>query len=58
MTPAGELDHDNGLTAHVRERLERIVIQILEIASKCEGDRALQHELMQVAEQISEILGE
>jgi hypothetical protein len=56
--PVVELDRSNDLTPEVRERLERVVIQILEIASKCETNQALQHELMQVADQISEILGE
>lgn len=58
MIPVGGLDHGDGLTAEARERLERIVIQILEIASKCERNEAMQHELMQVADQISKILGE
>jgi hypothetical protein len=46
----------NGLTAEMRERLERIVIQLLEIATRREIDPALQDELMRLANQISALI--
>jgi hypothetical protein len=51
-TMAGE----NGLTAEMRERLERSVIQLLEIAARREFDPALQDELMRLADQISALI--
>lgn len=45
-----------GLTAEIRERLERIVIQLLEIGAKRELDPALQDELMRLADQITAVI--
>jgi hypothetical protein len=48
----------NGLTGEMRERLERIVIQLLEIAARRETDPALRDELMRLADQISALIEE
>jgi hypothetical protein len=54
----GEVGHGDDLTAEMREQLERIVIRLLDLASRC-GDRpALQHALMETADQISALLEE
>ena len=44
----------NGLTPEQRERLERIVVQLLEIAARC-SDPEIQHKLMQLADQLVEL---
>jgi hypothetical protein len=46
----------NGLTAKMRERLERIVIPLLEIAARRELDPALQNEFMRLADQVSSLI--
>jgi len=46
----------DGLTHEARERLERILIEIVTIASGCGG--TTQRKLMQLADQVSTILGE
>jgi hypothetical protein len=46
----------NGLTPEQRERLERIVIQLLEIAPRCK-DPEIQRELMRLADQLVELAG-
>jgi hypothetical protein len=56
MQHGGMSNHRNGLTAEMRERLERIVIELLAIAARREDDPALQHELMKVADKISAII--
>jgi DNA-binding TFAR19-related protein (PDSD5 family) len=58
MEMAGGGQINNGLTPQARERLERIAVEIIAIASECENDRATQQKLMQVADQISAILDE
>ncbi len=40
----------------IRERLERIVIDILDMASRIDLDPALRNELMHVADRISQLL--
>jgi hypothetical protein len=40
----------------MRERLERIVIELLEIAARRGDDPVLQHELMRLADQISALI--
>jgi hypothetical protein len=45
----------DGLTPEQRGRLERIVIQLLEIAAQCKDDPEIQNELMQLADQIVEL---
>ncbi len=52
MTSEGPASDD--LTPEARERLERIAIEIIGIASKC--GRNTQQKLRQLADQISEIL--
>jgi hypothetical protein len=56
MVGEGRIPH--GLTPEVRERLERIVVEIIGIASECENGSATQQKLMQLADQISTILDE
>jgi hypothetical protein len=46
-----------GLTAEQRTRLERIVIQLLEIAPRCE-DPEIQYELRRLADQLVELADE
>jgi len=46
----------NGLPAEMCERLERIVIQLLEIAARREIDPPLRDELMRLADQISALI--
>ena len=46
----------NGLPVAARERLERIVIQIVGIAAQPGIDADLRNELMQLADQISLLL--
>ena len=58
MAPRGEVPHGGGLTAEIRERLERIVIQLLEIAARCDDDPELQFKLRQLADQISRLADE
>jgi hypothetical protein len=55
---AGEGDIGNRLPSNIRERLERIVVEIVGIASECEDYPANQYKLMQLADQISTMLDE
>jgi hypothetical protein len=50
-----ETDPGNRLTPEERERLERIVVQLLEIAERC-SDPWVQYKLRQVADQLFELL--
>lgn len=47
-----------GLPDEVRERLERIVIELVGVASRPELDPALREELMRLAADISSVLEE
>ncbi len=46
------------LPLDVRERLERIVIQLVQAATRYSDDAALQYELRSLADQISVVLDE
>jgi hypothetical protein len=50
MTPRG-----SGLAADARERLERIVIELVGIAARRDIDRDLRDELMRLADQLSSV---
>jgi ubiquinone biosynthesis protein UbiJ len=53
-----QIDTENDLTPEVREQMERIVIKLLELASRCDDNPAVQQTLMQLADQISRLLAE
>jgi hypothetical protein len=44
------------LTSQDREDLERIVVRLLEIASRC-SDSRIQYELMELADELAELIG-
>jgi predicted YcjX-like family ATPase len=48
----------DGLTPEKRERLEWIVVQLLEIAAKLEDNAPIKIELMQLANQLVELMEE
>lgn len=54
MTRRRETASGSGLTAEQRARLERIVIQLLEIAPRCK-DPEIQYELRRLADQLVEL---
>jgi len=41
----------------IRDELERMVVRLLEIAGRC-GDRAFQHELMELSDDLARIIDE
>lgn len=51
MSPSGD-----GVPVEARERLERIVIELVGIAARPEVDPAVREELMRLAAQISSVL--
>ncbi len=46
---------EKGLTPRNREDLERIVIQLLEVAARC-GEPAIQYELMKLANELTKLI--
>jgi hypothetical protein len=44
------------LASQDREDLERIVVRLLEIASRC-SDSRIQYELMELADELAELIG-
>jgi hypothetical protein len=54
MARRRETSSGNGLTPEQRERLERIVVQLLEIAARCE-DPEIHYGLRQLADQLVEL---
>ncbi len=55
MARGHEAASGNGLTPGPRERLERIIIRLLDIVARCKDDPAIQYELMQLADQLVEL---
>jgi len=47
---------ENGLPVGARDRLERIMIELVGVAARREIDPALREELMRLADQISSVL--
>ena len=41
-----------------RDELERVVVRLLEIAARCGDDPAIQHELMQLSDDLAKIIDE
>jgi hypothetical protein len=39
-----------------RDELERVVVRLLEIADRCGDDPAIQHELMQLSDELVKII--
>jgi hypothetical protein len=54
MARRRETASGNGLTPEHCQRLERIVVELLEIAARCK-DSEIQHELMRLADQLVEL---
>jgi hypothetical protein len=46
---------ENGLTREDREKLERIVVRLLDVAARC-GNPDIQYELMRLAEDLVKLI--
>jgi len=51
----GSIPSANRLTPRVRERLERAVVRLLEVADRCPDSR-IQHELMELADELVSLI--
>ncbi len=56
MAPRSETGSGNGLTPEQRERLERIVIELLDIAAHCEESPAIQYELRELTNRLVQLV--
>ena len=47
---------DGRTTPESLDRLKRVLVRLLEIAGRCEDDPAIQHELMQLSDELAKII--